>query len=57
MLGFVPQPNLQIMIFLIGVPILLNNTFARILPCGLGFLLEYLGTAMEKSIPQNPDRV
>jgi hypothetical protein len=51
MLGFalrardanVPQPNLRIKIFLIGAPILLNNNFAPIVPCGVGFLLEYLG--------------
>ncbi|MEY3866876.1 MAG: hypothetical protein RLZZ338_767 [Cyanobacteriota bacterium] len=34
----VTQPNLRIKIFLIGAPILLNNTGAPIVPCGVRFL-------------------
>ena len=55
MLGFVPQPNLRIKICLIGARILLNNTFARIVPCGVGFLLEYLGGSYLK-IPSQKSR-
>jgi hypothetical protein len=37
MLGFVPQPNLRIKIFLICTPILWKNTGAPIVPCGGDF--------------------